>query len=349
MTEATVLIPTFDHGPTLAYAVGSALSQTVDDIEIFIVGDGVPDATREIVTDISKRDPRVRFFDNPKGPRHGEIHRHAALKEAKGRIVCYLSDDDLWLPGHVELMIRLLDDHDFVCAPAIFILPGGEIAGLAVDLGLPFYRHLILSGTNRIPLSCGAHTLRLYRQLPYGWRTTPVGVHTDLYMWQQILSQPNARTATSHVPTVLHLSTVDRPGWSIDERVGELETWTKRIAEPSWESWFYRAVIAYLSGDFARTEVAAHSHLSHATSLESQLAEQISLTGRLKEELQSVNDELLTTVQSKQELEQKISRMEATITRKLRAALLKAPILGRAIRWAVRGRSLQEAVAEEEG
>ena len=94
MTLATVLIPTYNHGSLLRYSVASALRQTVRDLEIFIVGDGVPDATREIVAEL-QHDPRVRFFDNPKGPRHGELHRHAALRQASGEIVCYLSDDDL--------------------------------------------------------------------------------------------------------------------------------------------------------------------------------------------------------------------------------------------------------------
>src|SRR5215210_721750 len=71
--EATVLIPTHDHGPLLLHSARSALAQTVEEIEVFISGDGVPEVTREIVSEL-KRDERVRFFDHPKGPRHGEIY-----------------------------------------------------------------------------------------------------------------------------------------------------------------------------------------------------------------------------------------------------------------------------------
>src|SRR6185437_15846190 len=97
-TAATVLIPTHDHGRTLLRSVPSALAQTVSELEVFVVGDGVPDETRELMTELAAADNRVRFFDNPKGERHGEAHRHAALQEARGEIVCYLSDDDVWLP-----------------------------------------------------------------------------------------------------------------------------------------------------------------------------------------------------------------------------------------------------------
>ena len=63
--EATVLIPTHDHGPLLPCSARSVLAQTIEEIELFIIGDGVPDVTREVVSELM-RDARVRFFDNPK-------------------------------------------------------------------------------------------------------------------------------------------------------------------------------------------------------------------------------------------------------------------------------------------
>src|SRR5436309_1083330 len=99
---ATVLIPTHDHAPLLRHSLASVQEQSVEDIEIFVIGDGVTDETRALVAGLATDDPRIRFFDHPKAPRHGEILRHAALAEARGEIVCYQADDDLWLPGHLE-------------------------------------------------------------------------------------------------------------------------------------------------------------------------------------------------------------------------------------------------------
>jgi hypothetical protein len=103
---------------------------------------------------------------------------------------------------------------------------------LSVDLAEPLYHTLLLSGKNRIPLSCGAHTLELYRRLPYGWRTSPEDVSSDLYMWQQILAMPGCRGASATRPTLLHFPTSGRPGWTSDERLAELERYAARLGDP---------------------------------------------------------------------------------------------------------------------
>jgi GalNAc5-diNAcBac-PP-undecaprenol beta-1,3-glucosyltransferase len=251
---ATVVVPTFDHGRTLEHSIGSILAQSVADIEVFVIGDGVPDVSREIARDFVRRDERVRFFDNPKGPRHGEVYRHAALAEARGRVVCYLADDDLFLPEHVERVIEGLEEADFTHALPLTILPTGEVQGWVVDMALPFYVELEVAGQNRIPLSCAAHTLEAYRRLPFGWRTTPRGIWTDLYMWQQFLRLPGLRFRSGTHPTVLHLASTERVGWSNEERVEELARWAKALAEPGFREEWYLDVIAFLARMAPRLE-----------------------------------------------------------------------------------------------
>jgi GT2 family glycosyltransferase len=58
---ATVLIPTHDHGPTLLRSVRSALAQTVTELEVFVIGDSVPDVTRELM---AEQPPRQRLVDD---------------------------------------------------------------------------------------------------------------------------------------------------------------------------------------------------------------------------------------------------------------------------------------------
>jgi hypothetical protein len=66
----------------------------MSDIEVFIVGDGVDDRSRAVIAELTKKDGRVRFFDFPKGERHGEASRHLALQEARGEMVAKILETD---------------------------------------------------------------------------------------------------------------------------------------------------------------------------------------------------------------------------------------------------------------
>ncbi len=260
--KATVVIPTFDHGPLLEYSLASALRQTVPDIEVFIIGDGVPDVTRQIVARAVRQDPRVRFFDNPKGARRGEAHRHRALAEAKGSIVCYLSDDDLWLPHHVETMLELLMDHDFANVLPLSISVSGELRpGRAVDLALPYYREFIVKRGNMIPTSFAGHTLDLYRRLPHGWRPAPEQMASDHYMWQQILAQPWCRSVSSHRPTAILLPSRPRGGMSLEQRCAEMRRWWEAIDDTAWKEGLEPRVLECLARQRAKEWVAWQQQL----------------------------------------------------------------------------------------
>ena len=256
LPAATVLIPTHTHGETLRYSVSTALRQTVDDIEIFIVGDGVPDATRAIARQLAATDSRVHFFDFPKGPSRGELHRHHVLDEAKGAIVCYLFDDDLWLPDHIEVMRDLLREADFAFTTPVVIGPGGEINTHLVDLADPIHRRLFThsrSMTAAVP-TCAAHTMALYRRLPFGWRTTPVGHAPDKYMWAQCLADVECVVRSTSRPTALIFPDPPRRHWTPSQRVAELQQWRSDLDDPAWQRQFQLEVTqeAHTSGRHSR-------------------------------------------------------------------------------------------------
>jgi GalNAc5-diNAcBac-PP-undecaprenol beta-1,3-glucosyltransferase len=177
-------------------------------------------------------DERVRFFDNPKGERHGEAHRHAALQEARGEIVCYLSDDDLWLPGHLAHMIELLSEADVANALSFLVAPDRQLHVSRTDIGRAYYRALILGGENRTDLSVLGHTLDFYRRLPSGWMPAPKDTASDLYFAQQLLSQPGCLARSGSRPTVWHFPSEMRPDWSSAQRLAELDEWLELLATP---------------------------------------------------------------------------------------------------------------------
>ena len=252
MVRATVLIPTYDHADLLLRSVASAQRQSVADIEIFVIGDGVPERTRDIMVDLGRADRRIRFFDHPKGPRHGEVYRAAALEHATGRIVCYLSDDDLWLPDHVERMEQLLDGADIGHSMHLEANEDGSLHANFFDLALPRHRELLMRYEIGFGLTFGAHTLSAYRRLPHGWRTTPPEVATDLYMWHQFLDQSWCRTASLLRPTALHFASPLRRGWTLEQRLIEIDRWVPRLAEPDIQGSLALMLLAQLARTYGQ-------------------------------------------------------------------------------------------------
>jgi GalNAc5-diNAcBac-PP-undecaprenol beta-1,3-glucosyltransferase len=243
---ATVLVPTHSHALTLPHAVRSALAQTEDRIEIVIIGDGVDEPTREAAQRLASGDPRVRFEDRPKGPRHGEPYRHELLQTASGRLVFYLSDDDLWMPDHVATLRDLVDESgaDFVNALTIGRLDDGTLVKLAVDLSQAGHRELMNDGFNWVGLSSVAHTLEAYRRLPHGWRAAPKGTPTDLHMWHQWFAEDWPRYASATRPTVLNFPSGQRKDVSAEDRVRELEEFEPALRDPGARLAFLEQVIA---------------------------------------------------------------------------------------------------------
>lgn len=251
---ATVIIPTHDHGETLRYSVPTALRQTVGNIEVFIVGDGVPGITREIAGELAAGDSRIRFFDFPKGPGRGELHRHRVLEEARGAIVCYLFDDDLWLPDHIAVMQELLRAADFAFTMPVVVQPGGALHTWFVDLSRKSHRRLFTdtrSATHAVPTSA-AHTMALYRRLPFGWRTAPRGHAPDKYMWAQCLSAPGCVAVSTSRPTSIIFPDPPRRNWPLKQRLEELAEWSAALGEAEWQQRFLRDVIAAQAAGSAR-------------------------------------------------------------------------------------------------
>jgi GalNAc5-diNAcBac-PP-undecaprenol beta-1,3-glucosyltransferase len=235
---ATVIVPTHDHGPLLELAVRSALTQTVAEVEVLIVGDGATDATAAAAAVLVAEDTRVRFLDNAKGPRLGEIHRRAAIAGAAAPAILYLSDDDLWLPEHVEHVLDLLDGHDVANALSVWIGPTGIVQHSTVDLANQWHRREVVEGRQTPTLTAMAHTRDWYERLPHGWRTTPEGIPTDSWMWRQLLGDPACRARSGFVPTIVHLPSPQRHDMTPEQRLDELRRYEALIGDPTWRRRF---------------------------------------------------------------------------------------------------------------
>lgn len=231
MTKAVVLIPTHNHPLMLPFAIRSVQDQTVGDIRIAVIGDGVGDDTRDVLATIMADDDRVSFHDYPKAGRTGEPHRHTYLTteaDSATEMVTYLSDDDLYLPDHVATMAELLAGNDAAHALPGHIDEHGVLHCEAADLGDAAWAKLEFT-LSFVSLTGFAHRMDAYHRLPYGWRSTPTGRYTDQYMMQQFLAQPWCRMGAAQRPTAVRFPDSLRKAMSPQQRADEVASWVTRL------------------------------------------------------------------------------------------------------------------------
>jgi len=111
----SIVLPTYKRAHVLTSAIQSVLNQTYTNLELIVVDDNSPDATRDVVTSFS--DPRIRYVRNEpnlKLPR--ALNRGFSL--ARGEYLTWTSDDNLYGENAIQRMAEVLQEGncDFIYA-----------------------------------------------------------------------------------------------------------------------------------------------------------------------------------------------------------------------------------------
>ena len=110
----SIIVPVYNRSIYLKQAIQSAIGQTYQNIEIIVSDDCSPDSPEAIVKSFD--DPRIRFRRNQKnlGVASNII---SAVKEARGKYVASLNDDDVWNENFLEKLVPQLENNqDLVLA-----------------------------------------------------------------------------------------------------------------------------------------------------------------------------------------------------------------------------------------
>ena len=108
MTDASVIIPTFNREKFISECVQSVLAQTLPAREIIIVDDGSTDATYNILRDLgfnslsTKKTVLRYFFQQNRGVSSA---RNLGIKEARSEYIALLDSDDLWLKSKLDRQV----------------------------------------------------------------------------------------------------------------------------------------------------------------------------------------------------------------------------------------------------
>lgn len=108
MPTVSVLIAARDAAGFVGDAIGSALVQTLTDLEVIVVDDGSSDGTWNVILAAASADRRVLPLRRTRsgGP---SAARNLAIAHARGRWLAVLDADDLFLPERLERMVPLAE------------------------------------------------------------------------------------------------------------------------------------------------------------------------------------------------------------------------------------------------
>src|SRR5688572_20908989 len=104
----SIVLPTFNGSRYLAESIESCLAQTYRAWELIIVDDCSTDETPSIIKSFEARDSRIRSIRNQKNLKlPGSLN--AGFAEAKGALFTWTSDDNLYRPNALEVMVAEIE------------------------------------------------------------------------------------------------------------------------------------------------------------------------------------------------------------------------------------------------
>jgi glycosyltransferase involved in cell wall biosynthesis len=105
----SVGLPVFNGESFIEVAIRSVIAQTFDDLELIVCDNASTDRTAEICNDYAARDPRIRYFRNPRNLGAAPNY-NLAFSRARGRYFKWLAHDDRLLPSYLAKTKCILDE-----------------------------------------------------------------------------------------------------------------------------------------------------------------------------------------------------------------------------------------------
>jgi len=122
----TVIIATYNKSAALRYAIDSVLWQSFDSFELWVIGDGCTDDSAEVVG--AYDDQRVHWYNLPENTGYQSEPHNEGLRRARGKYIAYLNHDDVWLPNHLQVLVKHIEETeaDFVFSILEWVLPWAD-------------------------------------------------------------------------------------------------------------------------------------------------------------------------------------------------------------------------------
>jgi glycosyltransferase involved in cell wall biosynthesis len=120
MPRVSIITAAYNRSNVLRYAIESVQRQTFRELEHIIVGDHCTDDTEAVVAAFD--DPRIRFVNLPENSGGQSAPHNHGLTMARGDIILYLNQDDIYFPDHVASSVAFLEETgaDLIWGPVVY-------------------------------------------------------------------------------------------------------------------------------------------------------------------------------------------------------------------------------------
>jgi glycosyltransferase involved in cell wall biosynthesis len=214
----TVVISAYNRSEVLRYALASAVAQTYRRLEILVVGDACTDDSEEVVA--AAGDPRVRWINLKRNTGSQAGPNQEGLRSARGELIAYLGQDDLWRRDHVAILV---DDIERT---------GADVTSTVVSLvwppPIPVRRFVSPALGSYVPPSALIHR-RATAEAAGGWRDFRETVRPpdDDFVWR--LHAAGARFSRVRALSVLKFPSAQRRDSYRDGRSSEQARGSRRV------------------------------------------------------------------------------------------------------------------------
>lgn len=127
----SVVMCTYNGAKYLKEQIDSILQQTIADFELVVCDDCSDDGTWEILQDYASSNDKIRVCRNERNL--GFLKNYEkALGLASGEYVAMSDQDDIWMPNHLEVLMKLLGEKTIACGNSLLVDENGGSLGMTL-------------------------------------------------------------------------------------------------------------------------------------------------------------------------------------------------------------------------
>lgn len=110
MPKVSVIVPVYNTEKYLERCINSIISQSFKDFELILINDGSKDKSLSIMKEYSRKDKRIKVFDqNNKGP---ALTRNFGINKAKAKYVMFIDSDDYIDDNYIQDYYNAISKED---------------------------------------------------------------------------------------------------------------------------------------------------------------------------------------------------------------------------------------------